>query len=155
MATFNLRTEAKQIIDGLPDETLSVAVGLLTALKDQKPLQRADLLAVYPWARHFSDVGQDKFFDELTSATKQARTSGDWSKVDHVIEVWSDNAAFLSGDEAMVGVDDESDLLDTEYMEQARREVKDAISLEEVRAIWAKIPGSLSDFIIAEREDRF
>ena len=47
-----------------------------------------------------------------------------------------------------------SELLDTEYMEQTRREVKQAISLEEARAILAKIPGSLSDTVIAEREER-
>ena len=50
---------------------------------------------------------------------------------------------------------DEIDWLDTEYMEQAKKEVKEAISLEEARAILAKIPGSLSDTIIADREDRF
>ena len=49
----------------------------------------------------------------------------------------------------------EMDWLDTEYMEQARREVKEAISLEEARAILVKILGSLSDTIIAEREERF
>ena len=38
MASIDLRTEAKQIVDGLSDETLSIAVGLLTALKAQKPI---------------------------------------------------------------------------------------------------------------------
>ena len=49
----------------------------------------------------------------------------------------------------------EVDWFDVEYMAQAKKEVKDAISLEEARAILAKIPGSLGDTIIALREDRF
>ena len=79
----------------LSEESLTVAVDLLTALKMQKPLK---------------DLGS-------------AESEMDW--------------------------------LDTEYMEQVRREVKEAISLGEARAILAKIPGSLSDTIIAEREERF
>lgn len=49
----------------------------------------------------------------------------------------------------------EIDWLDTEYMEQARREADDSITLDSVRQALAKIPGSLSDLIISEREDRF
>lgn len=49
----------------------------------------------------------------------------------------------------------EIDWLDTEYMEEARRDADDSITLECVRAALAKIPGSMSDLIIAEREDRF
>lgn len=96
MTTVDLRTEAKQILDGLSEESLTVAFGLLKALQNQKPQKRTALLA-----------------------------------------------------------ESEIDWLDTEYMEQARQEVKEAISLEEARAILAKIPGSLSDTIIAEREERF
>lgn len=53
------------------------------------------------------------------------------------------------------GAESEIDWLDTEYMEEARQEVKEAISLEEARAILAKIPGSLSETIIDLREERF
>ena len=49
----------------------------------------------------------------------------------------------------------EIDLLDVEYMEQVKKEVKEAISLQEARGILAKISSSLSETIIAEREDRF
>jgi len=49
----------------------------------------------------------------------------------------------------------EIDWLDTEYMEEARKDADDSITLESVRAALAKIPGSMSDLIIAEREDRF
>ena len=50
---------------------------------------------------------------------------------------------------------DEIDWLDTEYMEEARRDADDSITLESVRKALAKIPGSMSDLIISEREDRF
>ena len=96
MTTVDLRTEAKQILDGLSEESLTVAFGLLKALQNQKPPQRTALLA---------------------------ETDIDW--------------------------------LDTEYMEEARREADDSITLESVRAALAKIPGSLSDTIISEREERF
>ncbi len=158
MASIDLRTEAKQIVDGLSDETLSIAVGLLTALKAQKPLQRADLLTVYPWARHLADRERDEFFDELASATKQARISGDWSAVDEAIDAWRETAEILGDKETMADIteaENEIDWLDTEYMEEARRDADDSITLESVRKALAKIPGSMSDLIISEREDRF
>jgi len=96
MTTVDLRTQAKQILDGLSEESLTVAFELLKALQNQKPLQRTALLA-----------------------------------------------------------EAEIDWLDTEYMEEARREADDSITLESVRAALAKIPGSLSDTIISEREERF
>ena len=99
MATVDLRTEAKQILDGLSEKRLTVAFDLLKALKNHRPPQIA--------------------MEDLASA------------------------------------EEEMDWLDTEYMEQARQEVKEAISLEEARAILAKIPGSFSDTILSLREERF
>lgn len=108
MTTVDLRTEAKQILDGLSEERLTVAVDLLTALKNLSPPQ----IAMEDFASCFESRSE-----------KDAASEMDW--------------------------------LDTEYMEQARQEVKEAISLEEARAILAKIPGSLSDTILSLREERF
>jgi predicted DNA-binding antitoxin AbrB/MazE fold protein len=44
--------------------------------------------------------------------------------------------------------------LDTEYLADCAAETEDEVSLEEVRAALAKIPGSLTEDFIAEREDR-
>lgn len=44
--------------------------------------------------------------------------------------------------------------LDTACVAAAQREADPAVSLEEVRRILAKVPGSLSEAVIAEREDR-
>ena len=104
MASIDLRTEAKQIVDGLSDETLSIAVGLLTALKAQKPMERVDLLTVYPWARHLADSERDEFCDELASATKQARISGDWSTVDEAIDAWRQTTEILGDEETMADI---------------------------------------------------
>lgn len=101
MTTVDLRAEAKQILDGLSEESLTVIVGLLQALKNQKPPQRADLLSVYPWARHLSDEECDEFFDELSDATKQARESGDGLIVDEVIDAWRETAEILGDEETM------------------------------------------------------
>jgi predicted DNA-binding antitoxin AbrB/MazE fold protein len=49
-------------------------------------------------------------------------------------------------------------MIDYAFVENARREIEDVDdipSLEEVRSILSKIPGSLAADIIAEREDRF
>ena len=49
-------------------------------------------------------------------------------------------------------------MIDHGFMERARKEVEamdDIPTLEELQRILSKIPGSLSDDIIAEREDRF
>jgi hypothetical protein len=48
-------------------------------------------------------------------------------------------------------------LIDHEFVAECERETegKDVPSLEEVRKLLAKIPGSLAQEIIAEREDRF
>lgn len=45
-------------------------------------------------------------------------------------------------------------LLDTEYLAACARETDDEVSLEQVRAALAKIPGSLTEDFLAEREDR-
>jgi predicted DNA-binding antitoxin AbrB/MazE fold protein len=48
--------------------------------------------------------------------------------------------------------------IDHEYLERVRKEVAEtgpAPSLEEVRRILSKIPGNMSDDLIAEREERF
>jgi hypothetical protein len=108
METVDLRMEAKQILDGLNEERLTVAFDLLTALKNLSPPQ----IAMEDFASCFE-------------------SRSDW------------------------GVESEIDWLDTEYMEQAKRDADDSITLESVRAALAKIPGSLSDTIISEREDRF
>jgi len=44
--------------------------------------------------------------------------------------------------------------LDTDYLAACVQEGDDDVSLEQVRAALAKIPGSLTDDFIAEREDR-
>lgn len=51
MATVDLRTEAKQILDKLSDEILGVAISLLVSLKDRECPKRTDLLSIYPWVR--------------------------------------------------------------------------------------------------------
>ena len=47
-----------------------------------------------------------------------------------------------------------ADLVDTEYEAWCAREAKDAPSLEQAREILSKVRGSLSDVIIAERDQR-
>jgi predicted DNA-binding antitoxin AbrB/MazE fold protein len=44
--------------------------------------------------------------------------------------------------------------LDTECLAACAAEADDAVSLEDVRAALAKIPGSLTEDFMAEREDR-
>ncbi len=49
-------------------------------------------------------------------------------------------------------------MIDYAFIESARREIEDVDhipTLEEVRSILSKIPGSLAADIIAERADRF
>ena len=52
------------------------------------------------------------------------------------------------------GIDD---LIDHEFVAECERELegKDILTVEEVRRMLAKIPGSLAEEILAEREDRF
>jgi|SRR5262245_6885463 len=55
---------------------------------------------------------------------------------------------------SMNGVEDDT-WLDVEYMAACGKEADPSITLESVRQILAKIPGSISDDIIAERDERF
>jgi hypothetical protein len=52
------------------------------------------------------------------------------------------------------GPEDDS-WLDVEYMAACGKEADPTITLESVRRILAKLPGSLADDIIAERDERF
>lgn len=46
----------------------------------------------------------------------------------------------------------EEDWLDTEFMDSCAAEVKERVGLEEVRRILAKVPDSLAEAIVAERD---
>ncbi len=50
---------------------------------------------------------------------------------------------------------DDDSLLDTEYMAACGKEADPNVTLAAVRQILAKLPGSLADDIIAERDERF
>jgi hypothetical protein len=52
------------------------------------------------------------------------------------------------------GAEDDS-WLDVEYMTACGKEADPSVTLESVRQILAKIPGSLADDVIAERDERF
>jgi predicted DNA-binding antitoxin AbrB/MazE fold protein len=48
----------------------------------------------------------------------------------------------------------EEDWLDTEFMDSCAAEVREHVSLETVQQILAKIPDSLADSIVTERDGR-
>lgn len=50
--------------------------------------------------------------------------------------------------------DPEEDWLDTEFMDSCAAEVREHVSLEAVHQILSKIPDSLAEVIIAERDGR-
>jgi len=54
----------------------------------------------------------------------------------------------------MVPIDDDF-RLDAEYMAACGKEADPSITLESVRRILARVPGSISDDIVAERNERF
>ena len=99
MATVDLRREAKQILDGLSDESLGVVVSLLISLKDRECPKRTDLLSIYPWVQHLSDAECDEFFEELSNAAKDNDTG-----VDEVINAWRETAEILSDRETMADI---------------------------------------------------
>ncbi len=99
MATVDLRTEAKQILDELSDESLGVVVSLLSSLKDRECPKRADLLSIYPWVRYLSDAECDEFFEELSNAAKDNGTG-----VDEVVNAWRETAEILSDPETMTDI---------------------------------------------------
>ena len=96
MATVDLRTEARQMLDGLSDESLGVVVNLLTSLKNRECPKRIDLLSIYPWVQYLSDAECDEFFEELLNAAKD-----NGSGVDEVVNAWRETAEILSDREAM------------------------------------------------------
>jgi hypothetical protein len=55
---------------------------------------------------------------------------------------------------SIAGDEPDEPWLDTECLAACAREAGDRVSLDEVRAALAKIPGSLTDDFRAEREDR-
>ncbi len=99
MATVDLRTEAKQILDKLSDESLGVVVSLLSSLKDRECPKRADLLSIYPWVQYLSDAECDEFFEELSNAAKDNGTG-----VDEVVNAWRETAEILSDPEIMADI---------------------------------------------------
>ena len=99
MATVDLRTEAKQILDKLSDESLGVAISLLVSLKDRERPKRTDLLSIYPWVRYLSDAECDDFFEELSNAAKD-----NGAGVDEVINAWRETAEILADSDTMADI---------------------------------------------------
>ena len=99
MATVDLRTEAKQILDKLSDESLEAVVKLLSSLKNQECPKRTDLLAIYPWVQYLSDAECDEFFEELSNATK-----GNGAGVDEVVNTWRETAEVLADPDTMTDI---------------------------------------------------
>lgn len=96
MATVDLRTEAKQILDKLSDESLEVVISLLSSLKDRECPKRADLLSIYPWVQHLSDTECDEFFEELLNAAKDNGTG-----FDEVVNAWRETAEIFADPDTM------------------------------------------------------
>ena len=65
-----------------------------TSFKSQKRLKHADLLSIYPWARHLSTAERDELLDELSNATV----------VDEVLNAWRETAEILADSETMVDI---------------------------------------------------
>ena len=99
MATVDLRTEAKQILDKLSDESLEAVVKLLSSLKNQECPKRTDLLAIYPWVQYLSDAECDEFFGDLSNATK-----GNGAGVDEVVNTWRETAEVLADPDTMTDI---------------------------------------------------
>ncbi len=99
MATVDLRTEAKQILDKLSDESLGVVISLLSSLKDRERPKRTDLLAIYPWVQYLSDAECDEFFEELSNAAKD-----NGAGVDEVIDAWRETAEILADPDTMADI---------------------------------------------------
>ncbi len=99
MATVDLRTEAKQILDEFSDDRLAVVVNLLTSLKNRARPKRTDLLSIYPWVHSLSDAECDEFFDELSSAIK-----GNGAVVDDVLNAWRETAEILADQETVADI---------------------------------------------------
>jgi len=99
MATVDLRTEAKQILDKLSDESLEVVVNLLSFLKNQECPKRTDLLSIYPWVQYLSDAECDEFFEELSNAAKDNGTG-----VDEVTNAWRETAEILGDPDTMADI---------------------------------------------------
>ena len=90
-APIHNKEVAKQILDKLSDESLEVVISLLSSLKNRECPKRTDLLSIYPWVQCLSDEECDKFFEELSSATKD-----NGAGVDEVVNAWRETAEILA-----------------------------------------------------------
>ena len=96
MGTPDIRAEVKKALDELPDERLTIALELLNGLRNQEPLARTHMTAVYPWMQALSEADRAEFLTELLYATKQASLSGNWGLLEEVIDAWQETAAILA-----------------------------------------------------------
>lgn len=121
MATTDLRTEAKQMLDKLSDESLEVVISLLSSLKNQECPKRTDLLSIYPWVQHLSDAECDEFFEELSNVAKD-----NGAGVDEVINAWRETAEILADPDTMADLaESEKQLANSEEVSWDRVKQRD------------------------------
>ena len=97
--------------------------------------------------------------DEERALLESARLCGR-DPVQHAQQIIRENIRGSLGEPAEEGTNQSKptleDLIDHEFIADcARQDSGDAPTIEEVRELLAKIPGSLAEEIIADREDRF
>ncbi len=76
----------------------------------------------------------------------RAKALDEGKPIEELAAEWLVSAAVSSG---------EPDWVDTEYHAQCEADTEPVMSLEEVREMLRKIPGSMTADFIAEREERF
>jgi len=98
------KKEPKQLTVSPDEETRAIALDLLDCLEKSGISSKQN-----SWIDCFADWEREEFREELQKAVDDALSSGNWLRVQEVIECWKETAEIVSDKELLAGIEKSSE----------------------------------------------
>jgi len=104
MSGTDYKTAARKTLDLLPDDKVKVAFNILEYLRDVGTRAESELDVTHDWLKCFTNMEKEELLAELLTAIADASSSGNWSRIQAVIEEWEETSEILSDEQLITGI---------------------------------------------------
>jgi len=112
MSETDYKTAARKTLDLLSDDKIKIAFNILEYLKSLDTRAESELDATHGWLKCFTNIEKEELLEELLEAVADSSSSGNWSRIQEVIEAWEETAEILSDEQLMSGIRETEGRLD-------------------------------------------
>ena len=104
MNAIDYKTEAKKVLDTLPDDKIRTAFNLLEYLRGLETREQSGASALIDWVECLTDRDKEEFLEELLESIENASSNGNWSQITELVECWEETAEILSDEQLMAEI---------------------------------------------------